>query len=166
MTDQERIKELEADLKLAREATASWSHAYQESSAQNTQLREDLDQLERENSQFVRIRNAQVSDWEKSVKDNPPKRIATGTAQQCFEESQEWAKRCAHAHAELAQSRATIAALDPILRETIDSINSLRNAYANSPVNPAWVRVIDARNKLSAFLASTALKNEGGKNES
>jgi ribosomal protein L20A (L18A) len=27
---------------------------------------------------------------------------ATGTAQQCFEESQEWARRCAHAQAELA----------------------------------------------------------------
>ena len=34
-----------------------------------------VDQLERENASLRRARDAQVSDWEKSVKDNPPKRV-------------------------------------------------------------------------------------------
>lgn len=48
----------------------------------------------------------------------------------------------------------------PVVREAVDSIDALRNAYANSPISPAWVRVTDARNALSDFLATV---KAGGK---
>lgn len=60
----------------------------------------------------------------------------------------------------LKEAEALLAKTVPVAREAVDSIDALRNAYANSPISPAWVRVTDARNALSEFLTTV---NAGGK---
>lgn len=90
---------------------------------------------------------------------------ATGTAQQCFEESQEWAKRCAHSEAELTKSRATIAALESRLEEAERLIRYCATV-GDGKIVTCIVTVEEWFNRRDAFLASTALKTEGGKNES
>lgn len=89
---------------------------------------------------------------------------ATGTAQQCFEESQEWAKRCAHSEDELTKSRATIAALEARLESGVSALRQSEQLlnYLNSKGGLGLDVHDTIRRILADILASTALKTKVG----